>query len=255
MIKALERVGKPIPQELSDMSKNFKEKVGRGEAHWSTGGFVGKGFSFDASEMNENQKAVSLQRRAYEIEQGIIPEGNDEDETGEYDDTGFIRLENEKEASTPSDENTNTSEMDGEAEDFDDPSVKKIEKSLVTPQDLMPIIPTNLTPLERAKALAASLGLNKALYAAPLPALPSSLSILPPTSMTADGKVDTKTALARAKAIAQQMSTIKAIDPVTGKILEVNEQFYIEEYEINDYPAQVSINLIVYHIYIISYIN
>lgn len=65
------------------MAEVFKQKVARGEAKWVSSGFVGKGFTFEADEMNEGQKAASLQRRAYEIEQGIRDE---RDEPEEYDD-------------------------------------------------------------------------------------------------------------------------------------------------------------------------
>jgi hypothetical protein len=34
----------------------FKDKVSRGEAQYATSGFDGKGFSFDAGEMNAEQK-------------------------------------------------------------------------------------------------------------------------------------------------------------------------------------------------------
>jgi len=54
--------------------------------------------------------------------------------------------------------------------------------------------------------------------------------------VTADGKVDTKVALARAKMIALQMSAPK---PGGGKAEEGKEVHYQEEFEINDYPPQV----------------
>jgi ATP-dependent RNA helicase DDX46/PRP5 len=66
----LEKAEQPVPKEIEDMANIFKEKVAKGEAQWSTGGFVGKGYTFDASEMNEAQKLASMQKRAYEIEQG-----------------------------------------------------------------------------------------------------------------------------------------------------------------------------------------
>jgi ATP-dependent RNA helicase DDX46/PRP5 len=67
----LEKAQQPVPIEIEEMAKGFKEKVEKGEAQWASSGFVGKGFTFDASEMNETQKLASMQRRAYEIEQGI----------------------------------------------------------------------------------------------------------------------------------------------------------------------------------------
>lgn len=67
------------------MAEVFKQKVARGEAKWVSSGFVGKGFTFEADEMNEGQKAASLQRRAYEIEQGIRDEREEVEEFDEED--------------------------------------------------------------------------------------------------------------------------------------------------------------------------
>merc|ERR1711871_1238348 len=77
MVKALTKAGEEIPPELRDMSEGFKEKVDRGEAKWANMGFEGKGFTFDADEKNESQKLASMQRKLYDIEQGI--EDNEED--------------------------------------------------------------------------------------------------------------------------------------------------------------------------------
>ena len=91
MAKALEKAGSTLPAELVQMVAEFKEKVSRGEAKYrsSTGqGFEGKGFTFDASEMTEQQKNASLQKRAYEVEQGLVDDsaaaegGENEDEGG-----------------------------------------------------------------------------------------------------------------------------------------------------------------------------
>jgi ATP-dependent RNA helicase DDX46/PRP5 len=76
MLKALIKAVIEPPAELMYMVSSFKEKVDRGEAKWSGSGFVGKGFKFDASEMNETQKIASMQRKAYEVEMGL---NNDDD--------------------------------------------------------------------------------------------------------------------------------------------------------------------------------
>ena len=60
-----------IPHELLLMANNFKQKVDRGEAQYSSSGFVGKGYTFDGTELNEAQQLVNLQRREYNIEQGM----------------------------------------------------------------------------------------------------------------------------------------------------------------------------------------
>lgn len=70
MIKALEKARQPIPVELVILSTQFKVKVEKGEAQYSSSGFVGKGFSFDPSEMNDSQRLVHLQKKQYDLEQG-----------------------------------------------------------------------------------------------------------------------------------------------------------------------------------------
>ena len=81
MVKALSKAGEEIPKELRELEDSFKAKVESGEAKWAAYGFEGKGFTFDADEMNESQKLVSMQRKLYNIEQGI-----EDDETAEYAD-------------------------------------------------------------------------------------------------------------------------------------------------------------------------
>jgi len=81
-IKALERAGVPVPAEVRELHKIYSEKLDRGEAKaiHTNSGFSGKGFTFDAEEMNEQQKIQALQRRAYEKEQGIENPTADDDE-------------------------------------------------------------------------------------------------------------------------------------------------------------------------------
>ena len=81
MVKALSKAGEEIPKELRELEDSFKAKVESGEAKWAAYGFEGKGFTFDADEMNESQKLVSMQRKLYNIEQGI-----EDDEAAEYAD-------------------------------------------------------------------------------------------------------------------------------------------------------------------------
>jgi ATP-dependent RNA helicase DDX46/PRP5 len=85
MIRALEKAGQAPAAELVEMVAAFTEKVSRGEAwHCSgSGGYDGSGYTFDASEMSETQKNANLQRKAYDIEQGIDEKGEEEEEDEE----------------------------------------------------------------------------------------------------------------------------------------------------------------------------
>ena len=102
-----------------------------------------------------------------------------------------------------------------------------------------------LSPLERARALAASLSITGKGSVFIPPASTLSTSILPVVSgaspllqpvgppTTADGKVDPKAALARAKLMAMQMTSALTVGA------EKQEAHFQDEFEINDYPAQV----------------
>lgn len=105
----------------------------------------------------------------------------------------------------------------------------------IAPVISTPTLPADITPLERARALAMSLGINKATPAAPTTTPPVQSSGLPPPPITADGKIDTRAALHRAKMIAMQMSGGGAAG---GGGTETG-MHSMEELEINDYPPQV----------------
>jgi ATP-dependent RNA helicase DDX46/PRP5 len=132
MVKALQKANQTVPEELLALAKQFTDKVDRGEAQWSANGFVGKGFTFDASEMNEAQKAAMLQKKAYELEQGLIPDKVDGDADDEYDDF-----------------------------DADDEPVSGLVESDLSPTAAsssgIAASATSLNPLDRVKAIASSL--------------------------------------------------------------------------------------------------
>ncbi|CAI5709160.1 unnamed protein product [Hyaloperonospora brassicae] len=81
LVRALENAKQIIPPELSALAEEFKAKVARGEARYHGSGFKGKGFTFDETERNETQRTADLQRRQYELDQGILIE-----ESGAADD-------------------------------------------------------------------------------------------------------------------------------------------------------------------------
>ncbi|KAG7396660.1 putative ATP-dependent RNA helicase ddx46 [Phytophthora boehmeriae] len=86
LVKALENAKQPIPPELTALAEGFKDKVKRGEARYHGSGFKGKGFTFDETERNETQRTADLQRRQYELDQGILVEDSgalDDDDTEE----------------------------------------------------------------------------------------------------------------------------------------------------------------------------
>ncbi|GMF14546.1 unnamed protein product [Phytophthora lilii] len=76
LVKALENAKQIVPPELTALAEGFKAKVKRGEARYHGSGFKGKGFTFDETERNETQRTADLQRRQYELDQGILVEDN-----------------------------------------------------------------------------------------------------------------------------------------------------------------------------------
>ncbi|GMF40814.1 unnamed protein product [Phytophthora fragariaefolia] len=86
LVKALENAKQTVPPELTTLAEGFKAKVKRGEARYHGSGFKGKGFTFDETERNETQRTADLQRRQYELDQGILVEDNDVADEDDGDD-------------------------------------------------------------------------------------------------------------------------------------------------------------------------
>jgi hypothetical protein len=236
MCKALEQAEQPIPAELQSMSDQFKEKVSKGEAKWSTSGFVGKGFTFEAEEMNESQKLASMQRRAYEIEQGIIsgdPKDDAEEVDNFYDDVYDLdELESDIAPVPVLPPTAPAAPLLLMASAPPEPQYN--ESSVISSSTL-----AGLTPIERAKALAASLGMGAIKSAAAVGAAAAAVTPklgAPPVS--ADGSIDPRAAVARARLLAMQMSAGPNAAGGGGEAAAIAH--FSEEFEINDYPPQVS---------------
>jgi len=219
MVKVLQKANQAVPKELTDLANAFREKVSRGEAQWYSMGFEGKGFTFDASELNETQKVANMQKQAYEREQGLVPTDAGADADDEDDEGG-------DESFTPAgmlSTNPSSSSLSGLAV----PPGGGVATSAVSPAVApMPVITSDMTPLERAKAMAATIAANRGVN------IPHTASIIPATAGAPSGPIDPNVALARAKLIAQQMAG------GTGKALLPTGEHFAEELDINDYPHQ-----------------
>lgn len=84
IVRALSQTGQSehISAELKELAESFKSKVERGEAKWASSGFKGKGYTYDASEMNEAQKLARLEKRQALIEAGLL-DPDDDDQASE----------------------------------------------------------------------------------------------------------------------------------------------------------------------------
>jgi ATP-dependent RNA helicase DDX46/PRP5 len=167
---------------------------------------VGKGFTFDADEMNEAQKVASMQRKAYDIEQGLVEEKD-------YDD-------------------------DADDEEDDGAGAKVNKKAAAAAQAALPPPPTAaeleaMPPLQRAMALAASLAHLAAGSGANPAGAPGAIAVDGPTIPLT---VDAQAAMARARLIALQMSAMSSSSATTQASKVKN--YFSDELEINDYPHQ-----------------
>jgi hypothetical protein len=190
-------------------------------------GFEGKGFTFDASEMNETQKVANMQKKAYEREQGLVPtdtgaEADDEDDDFGGDDKGTLQ----RSASNSSAALANLAAAAAPVATATAAAAPAVPNG--PPVMVAPVFTPEMSPLDRAKALAASIAANRAAGGTgTLPAPVATVSSAPA------GPVDPQAALARAKLIALQMA-------VAGKAgAAATEEYFTEEVEINDYPHQV----------------
>lgn len=203
MVKVLQKAGQPVPQELLDLAAQFRQKVARGEATWVSSGFDGKGFTFDANEMNETQKVASMQKRAYEKDQGLDTGADADDEDDDLDETPLTGTPKAAAGATT--------------------AAASSASTTAAPVPIAPVFTPDMTPLDRAKALAAAMAANRAAGIVP----GGSIAPAAPT-----GPIDPQAALARARLVALQMGA-------AGKAGAAAEEHFSEELEINDYPHQV----------------
>lgn len=80
IVRALSEAGQSenISSELKAQSDRFKEQVEKGEARWAGSGYKGRGYTYDASEMNEAQKVAQMEKRQALIEAGLLDPDEDD---------------------------------------------------------------------------------------------------------------------------------------------------------------------------------
>ena len=178
-----------------------------------------------------------LQRRAYDIEQGLVPEKGDDEFDLVDDEDGEMDPDRKAEQAAVVAQATAAAAAGLAA------GSGTAAAALAPPQ--VPIQETAafaaMAPMERAKALAAQLILNKANQAAGV--APGTVPIVTPPPA---GPVDPQAALARARLIAMQMASKNmggggSANSATGESVaeQAKEAHFAEEVEINDYPPQV----------------
>jgi len=211
LAKALREAEQEVPQALQEMAEAFKAKVGSGGSQWAGSGYGGTGFTFDDDEMTEGQKLQDMQRRQYEIEQGLRDPAN-----------LFTDSEDDKE-----DEEAMNSEEEADAKTARDAAAAAAvaaasgvpgasSSALVMPGA------AGDTPLERAKRAAAALAGGAAVGAGAMV-----------THEPGIQSMAVRKALAAAKAKAAEISA-----PAGAAAVAEVKQHFEEEVMINDYPLK-----------------
>jgi ATP-dependent RNA helicase DDX46/PRP5 len=202
MLKALKRADQIPPRELVELNEKYYEKVRHHEKDKIKFDFrKGKGFTFDAEEMNQSQRNASMQRKAFELEQGILPVDPAELADGEEED-------------------------EDEDEDEDDVVVTASSSNKATKYEIvaaadkaLKMLPSTSSSLEKSRAIANTI--------CSLKGLPSALSL---NEVKVNMTIDARAALAKAKQIVKDMTASKE-----GEASQ-SGRFYTEELDINDYP-------------------
>uniref|UniRef100_A0A7S2MDB2 RNA helicase n=2 Tax=Octactis speculum TaxID=3111310 RepID=A0A7S2MDB2_9STRA len=212
LVKALTQAKQEIPTPLQEMADAFRKKIDAGDARWASSGFGGSGFTFDNSEKNEVQRLADMQRRQYEIENGLRDPANlFSDEEGDID------SEDEREAKAATEAASAAASS----------AVGQGSTAIV-----MPGAPGD-TPLERAKRLATQLAAGGG-------------SMVVPHNPMASGSTAVANALAQAKLFAQRLSqnqgattgTSMNLETGTSAIIGQETAHHEDDLVINDYPQK-----------------
>jgi len=214
LVKALTQAEQEVPKALEDMSEQFKAKIASGQARWAGSGYGGSGFKFDHTEKNEAQKLADMQRRQYEIDQGLRdPADPLSDVEGGEDSMDEEELADARVAA----------EARARAEE----AARAGGASAAT--GAISLLPTpGASPLDKAKQLAAQLA-----GGALVPATPGGLV---PFTAAPNASIQAKLALAKRVAEQLQLNTSSAGTP--GVLPSSSQRHYSEELEINDFPQK-----------------
>ena len=232
MCKVLQLVGTGgkgddgIPPELVNMRDNFQEKVRAGSAKRTSSGFVGKGFTFGAEEMNESQKLASQSRKAYEIAEGI----SDKDKG---DKEAMLTLDSRE---------SGDDDEGGDGKETDD-AVGDIHLTMTKPGSVGSLVQmSKLGPYAQLLLNVLSVIRSKSAHVLRDTTLPNTnirLFISAPV-LKEDGSIDIKVASIRAKHIATIINEDrKKKEGVQALALHQKaDSYYQEILDINDYPPQ-----------------
>jgi ATP-dependent RNA helicase DDX46/PRP5 len=231
IVKALTQGKQTVPPQLQQMASAFEEKVKAGTERNASSGFSGKGFKFDDSEMSDAKRHESLQKKQYEIDQGIT----------DAEELQVQSLEEGMEQSTTANGTSTAGAAEGgenssaTAADPVDPAMAAAAAAKAIAAKMA--AEKNMTPIEKAQA-AAKAALAKAQAAAN-----AKLGYAPTAGMVAVGGAAVSAApmdaMAKARAIAAAMNIQKKLGLGGGAGGAAEESSHLsEKLVINDYPQK-----------------
>ena len=228
--KALTQAKRTVPPELDQLAKKFVDKTKTGEKKWAPSGFAGRGFKFDDDELDEEKQRAKAQRKLMESEMGlVVAESHLDDEEGPEKEAPAPAPAKEPDvpALAPDQLATNLAASAGAA--LPNAVTRAPQAAQAAVAGVVPQLAANvsdlshLSPVERAKALAARFG------RVPIMAARQAAPAASPHDA----------ALARARALAAGMTG--AAPQSTAPVLtpaQLSGETAYDELDINDYPGE-----------------
>jgi len=189
VVKALTQAKQAVPDDLAALAAAFREKAKAGQAKWASSGFVGnRGYKFDDDELTEEQKIAKAEQKQFETENLGLYENDlvfDDDLDDDDDDENAAAasaaaaakihahqpfLSSSGEAAASSSDVATTAVTTAADGTVVKPSASVLASALASQPGKAPLnaaqnainalnaVGKNMTPLERAKMLAAHFG-------------------------------------------------------------------------------------------------
>lgn len=230
LLKALKQAKqRNISEQLEELAAKFKSKVQAGDAKWAASGFTGnRGFKFDEDELTAEQKIEKMQKQQFEIDLGLRATEDDPElraDEGDDEDDEKSASEEQAPAAAPSEPSSlggapaypfnalaqlNSKSNNNKANSVLPEAAQQTLAALS--QDAAKT--KNLTPVERAKILAATFGKNSNAFPASGP------------------RNSANAAIEQARALAASLGKGSAAASTS------NPNHFADELDINDYPAE-----------------
>jgi len=209
LFKALSQAQQSIPPELTTLTNNFQTKANAGQVKWAKSGFIGnRGYKFDDNELTPSQRITKAQKKQFEIEIGLHDNTTFEEDGAQ--DEQETQQETEQKQSPIEEKRASSGVLATALASEASAAAQRALAALSATQDL--------TPVERAKLLAAHFGKPGTML---------------PTNNNNNNITQAQQALAKARALSIS-TTIQG--PLPDLRHPTNPNYFYDELDINDYP-------------------